>query len=82
MKNHRLEIKKLVVNEPDEIQFRENFHGGISNAMRLMQIGEFYWWDKDDFNRQAFHALAKHLGIKIATKTHKKISCVVVYRIA
>jgi hypothetical protein len=59
------------------------FRGDISivEALRGLSIGDYISWDADEFKHRSFHAQAKLLGIKIATKKHKKYSCYVVLRV-
>lgn len=80
------EIKSLADRSPSEIdsvEFRADFPGGISGALRIMAVGHYYYWDADEFNHHSFHAIAQmRIGIKIATKKCKFASCYLVVRIA
>ena len=84
MRNHRLELKRLASELPeDEIELRENFKSGITGAMRYLAqgfVGQYMFWDADDFNRHAFHSIASKEGIRLLTKKHKTHSCFVIMR--
>lgn len=76
-------IMKSLVNEKPiaDVEFRQNFPGGITGALKLMNVGYYYFWDGEEFCRHTFHAIAHKIGIRIATKRHNKYSCFVVLRI-
>lgn len=68
--------------EIESIEFRADFPGGISGALKIMEIGHLYYWDADEFNYRSFHSIARMLKIKIATKKCTKAYCYLVVRIA
>lgn len=76
-------IKELARIGPefDDVEFAKNFPHGRSGALRLMNVGDYYYWDAEEFSRHSFHAIASKLGIRIATKKHRTISCFVIMRI-
>lgn len=77
-------IHELIKAKPDEIspEFKDEFPSGITGALKIMQVGHYYYWDCEDASYRSFHSIAHNLGIKIRTKKCKIVSCFVVQRIA
>lgn len=67
--------------EIESIEFRADFPGGITGALRIMEIGNLYYWDADDCNRISFHVIARRLGIRVATLKCKYVSAYLITRI-
>ena len=61
-------------------EFKENWPGGISTALRSLAVGESVYWDADEFKHRSFHSIANRIGIKIETKRCRNVSAAVVLR--
>src|SRR6478736_1910485 len=76
------DIRELAKAGPDiSVEFAADIPGGRLGALRIMQVGHYYFWDADEFNHRSFHSMARLAGIRIRTKACKHVSCVVIQRI-
>ena len=65
-----------------DVCFASDFYGKRLGALRLMAVGDWLYWDREEFNHRSFHAEARLVGIRIATKRCKEAAAYVIMRIS
>ena len=75
-------IDKLAGLPNDQLNISFKADWSITNALKSLEKDDWLAWDADEFKHRSFHAIARSLGIRIATKAHKQISCYVILRTA